>query len=232
MAMNADQGARTITRFNGRRLRLACSLIATCVAGIGAVAVIQASSQALAQEGVQPAQVQPLGSEEPGQSTTDPITNKQIELLQESGLIDEQSKVSEGLLLMARQLQQAQLVGQLLDVLGPDAMIEVTPGEFKSFANTPAGLQGRIDYLELMGQLQEARGGAGSSGGFDTFSGTGVNEIYGRSGDLSAVITVDGQQNTVATGDQLEDGTQVLSITTDKVELQNPDGSIRVLNAP
>ena len=120
-----------------RRLFGFCAGAAALLIGF---AVIQSAGPVSAQDGTQPALVQPPGSASPSQPTTDPITNEQIELLKESGLIEKQSKLSEGLLLMDRQLRQAQLVEQLLGVLGPDAEIEVTPGEFKSFANTPAGL--------------------------------------------------------------------------------------------
>jgi len=201
-------------------------------AGVTAVilgfAVTQPAGPASAQDGTQPMQQQPPGAASPGEPTTDPITNAQIELLKESGLIDKQSKLSEGLLLMQRQLQQAELVEQLISLLGPDAQIEVTPGEFKSFANTPAGLQQQIDYLKLQAELQAARQVAG----FGQETGTKVTEIFGRSNDLAAVITVDGRTAAVVAGDRLQDGTEVLNVTPEKVEIQRSDGTIEVLNAP
>jgi hypothetical protein len=50
--------------------------------------------------------------------------------------------------------------------------------------------------------------------------------------NLTAVISVDGQQNTVTTGDQLSNGSVVLNITPSKVELQAEDGRISELKAP
>ena len=94
----------------------------------------------------------------PGQAaapTPDAVTNSRIELLTDEGLIGRQSLLGEGLLLMERQLRQAQLVGQLLSVLGPDAEIEVAPGVFQSFADTPAGMRERIAFLELQAELAE-----------------------------------------------------------------------------
>jgi hypothetical protein len=201
-------------------------------AGVTAVilgfAVTQPAGPASAQDGTQPMQQQPPGAASPGEPTTDPITNAQIQLLKESGLIDKQSKLSEGLLLMQRQLQQAQLVEQLISVLGPDAQIEVAPGEFKSFANTPAGLQQQIDYLKLQGDLQEAR----LTTGLEQDTRTRITEILGQSNDLVAVISFDGRKRAVVPGDQLEDGTEILNITPEKVEIQRSDGTIEVLNAP
>jgi hypothetical protein len=227
MATNKVRNRRVSRRTATRRRSIAFGLCAGVTVAFLGFAVVQPAGPASAQDGTQPLQ-EPPGAASPGQTTTDPITNEQIELLKESGLIDKQSKLSEGLLLMQRQLQQAQLVGQLIEVLGPDAEIEVTPGQFKSFADTPAGLQERIDYLKLQADLQAAKLAVGV--GQDT--GSSIAEIFGRSGDLAAVITVDGRTKAVVPGDQLEDGTEVLSITPEKVELQKSDGSIEVLRAP
>lgn len=220
-----------------RRRRMFYVLAAAMGAGMLAVAALPSAGPASAQDPTQPGIQQPPGSGAPGQPTmdpitTDPITNEQIELLKESGLIEKQSELSEGLLLMDRQLRQAQLVEQLIQVLGPNAQIEVTPGEFKSFANTPAGLRQRLEYLKLQNDLQEAQSESGAAGFASSFSGTGVSQIYGSSGNLSAVIAVDGQQKTVESGDRLEDGSVILSISPEKVELQRADGTMEVLKAP
>jgi len=220
-----------------------CAGVTVAILGI---ALLQPAGPASAQDGTQPVQVQPPGSAPPGQATTDPITNEQIELLKESGLIDKQSKLSEGLLLMDRQLRQAALVEQLLAVLGPDAQIEITPGEFKSFADTPAGLQQRIDYLKLQGDLKAAGlqekidylkleadlKAAKQDAGIAEDAESKISEILGKSDDLSAVIALDGQQKTVGPGDKLADGSVILRITPEGVDLQKSDGTIEVLKAP
>lgn len=211
-----------------RGRRMLFGFCAGFAAVVVAFAVIQSAGPVSAQDGTQPGLVQPPGTAASGQQTTDPITNDQIELLKESGLIERQSKLSEGLLLMDRQLRQAQLIEQLLGVLGPDAAIEVTPGEFKSFADTPAGLQERIDYLKLKADLKAAELAIGVTEEAETE----ISEIFGKSGELSAVITSDGSSKTVAIGDRLADGTVILSITPEKVDLQKSDGTIKVLKAP
>lgn len=212
-----------------RRRRLAYGICAGVAAAFWVASVMPSAGPASAQDATQSGQVQPPGAPaQAAQPTTDPITNAQIELLKESGLIDQQSRLSEGLLLMERQLRQAQLVGQLIAVLGPDAQIEVTPGEFKSFADTPAGLQQRIEYLRLQKELQAAKAETGVA----QESPTEISEIYGKSDDLVAVITVDGRRRAVSLGDQLEDGTEVLSISAERVELQSSDGTLQVLKAP
>jgi hypothetical protein len=149
------------------------------------------AGQAMSQDATQvPLQPQPGTS--PGQPTADPISNEQIELLLEGGLIDQQSKLSEGILLMDRQLR----------------------------------------YLQLQRELEEAKAAVGGSVSFDMSGQTGVSQIYGQTGNLTAVISVDGQQNTVTTGDQLSNGSVVLNITPSKVELQAEDGRISELKAP
>ncbi|MCA3506564.1 MAG: hypothetical protein ACK5PT_06855 [Cereibacter sp.] len=216
-------------------LRLVYGLGAGVAAALLVAAVMPSAGPASAQDAAQPDPVRPAGAPaQAAQPTTDPITNEQIELLKESGLIDKQSRLSEGLLLMERQLRQAELVGQLLAVLGPDAQIEVTPGEFRSFADTPAGLQQRLAYMQLQAQIQAAslEEGGGFNSGIGQRTGTWIREIYGKSDDLVAVITLDGRPTAVATGDQLEDGSEVLSISAEMVELQRPDGTVQVLRAP
>jgi hypothetical protein len=228
MVTSKVRNRKVSRRTAARRQRILLGFCASATVAILALAVMQPAGPASAQDGTQPLAVQPPGSAAPGEPTTDPITNEQIELLRESGLIDKQSRLSEGLLLMDRQLRQAQLVEQLLAVLGPDAEIEVTPGEFKSFADTPAGLQERIEYLELQAELKVAKQAAG----VDEDAGSEISEIFGKSGDLSAVITLDGRSKAVAAGDKLADGSVILRITPDGVDLQKSDGTIEVLKAP
>jgi glucose/arabinose dehydrogenase len=153
----------------------------------------QAMSQDATQVPLQPqSPLQPQPGTPPAQPTADPISNEQIELLLEGGLIDQQSKLSEGILLMDRQLR----------------------------------------YLQLQRELEVAKEAVGGSVSFDMSGQSGVRQIYGQTGNLTAVISVDGQQNTVTTGDQLSNGSVVLNITPSKVELQAEDGRISELKAP
>jgi type IV pilus biogenesis protein PilP len=95
------------------------------------------------------------GSAAPTQITPDPITDEAIRLLQDDGLIARQQAINEGLLLMDRQLRQAQLVQQVLAVVGPGVPIEVSPGEFVDYSETPAGLRQQIDFMGLQIQLAQ-----------------------------------------------------------------------------
>lgn len=85
---------------------------------------------------------------------TDPITADSADLLDESGLLARQSRLGEGVLILERQLQHAEAVERLIDVLGPDAMIEVAPGEFLRFSDTPAGLRAKIEMVRLRRELE------------------------------------------------------------------------------
>lgn len=101
----------------------------------------------------QPAAPQPAPPPDPAQ---DPVTEAALQLLGESGLIARQAEISQSMILMERQIRQAELIKQLLEIYGPDAPIEVAPGEFRSFADTPAGLSQRIAQIELEKQLAAA----------------------------------------------------------------------------
>lgn len=85
----------------------------------------------------------------------DPISEQAARLLDSSGLIARQAALSQSLLLMERQIRQAELIRTLLSTLGPDAWIEVAPGEFRSFAETPVALRERIALVELEKQLED-----------------------------------------------------------------------------
>ena len=77
-----------------------------------------------------------VGFEEP---EYDPITEWKAALLEESGLLARQSEISESILLMERQIKQAELIARLMEINGPDAAIEIAPGKFKVFRETPVG---------------------------------------------------------------------------------------------
>jgi len=85
---------------------------------------------------------------------TDPITTEATELLDETGILARQSKLGEGVLILNRQLQHAEAIERLIQVLGPDAMIEVSPGEFLRFSDTPAGLRAQIEMARLRRELE------------------------------------------------------------------------------
>ena len=77
-----------------------------------------------------------VGFEEP---EYDPITEWKAALLEASGLLVRQSEISESILLMERQIKQAELIARLMEINGPDAAIEIAPGKFKVFRETPVG---------------------------------------------------------------------------------------------
>lgn len=203
--------------------------VAVSLAGLAAAAALSMQGSAWSQEATAIQQLQPPGAAPPGEATSDPITNEQIELLEQTGLIAKQSQLNEGLLLMQRQLQQAELVGQLLTVLGPMAEIEVTPGQFQRFNDTPAGLREQIAYMQLQIDLQNKEKELGV---FQSNGEAVITEIYGKTNDYTAVVKVGEQSETVVAGDQLADGSEVLSITPDEIRMQAKDGTIKVLNAP
>ena len=90
-------------------------------------------------------------------ATPDAVTNERIQQFALGGLIERQAALSEGLLLVDRQLRQMQLVEQILAAYGPEAQVEIAPGEFRSFRDTPAGMRQEIAHIDLQLQLAEKR---------------------------------------------------------------------------
>lgn len=95
-----------------------------------------------------------IGSAQEGGSS-DPVTAGAAELLEQSGVIVRQSRLGEGLLILERQLRHAEAIERLVNLLGPDAMIEVAPGQFRNFADTPAGIRARIELMRLEREYQD-----------------------------------------------------------------------------
>jgi type IV pilus biogenesis protein PilP len=88
--------------------------------------------------------------------TPDIVTDETIGLLRRDGLIARQAELNEGLVLMDRRLRQAQIVGQVMRVFGPDEPIEVAPGRFVDFSDTPEGMRQRIEMINLQLRLMES----------------------------------------------------------------------------
>ena len=88
----------------------------------------------------------------------DPITQAATKLLDETGVLDRQRRLSEAIVLMDQRLRFNSKLEEVLVALGPDAEIEVAPGIFRSYADTPAGMRARIAQAQLEQQLAEATG--------------------------------------------------------------------------
>lgn len=86
----------------------------------------------------------------------DPVTAAATNLVRDTGLIARQSDMGEGLLLMERQLNFAENVNQLISIMGPDVEIEVAPGVYQSYADTPAGRKAELELLRLEQEAQFA----------------------------------------------------------------------------
>ncbi len=96
----------------------------------------------------------------------DPLSRTKETTLLQSGLLWRHGEIADSIFLMERQLRQAELITQLLEILGPDALIEVAPGKFVSYANTPAGrrvaaemstetLRSEVEILEFQNRIAE-----------------------------------------------------------------------------
>lgn len=175
---------------------LAPSVIAT-----GALAQDQATPLMAAPPGGAPGETQDAPAPEP--ATPDTVTNERIQQFEMDGLIGRQAALSEGLLLMDRQLRQMQLVEQILAAFGPDAQVEIAPGEFRSFRDTPAGMRQEIAYIDLMLQLAEKRAELDevrSPSTPDDMFMAGMNGANGEAGTATAAVQPTTAPDSVALG--------------------------------
>jgi hypothetical protein len=86
----------------------------------------------------------------------DPITQRAIRLLDESGVIGRQRAMSESIIIMDQQLQFNAKIEELLIALGPDASIEVSPGVFATYKDTPAAIRAKIEHFKLQKELSDS----------------------------------------------------------------------------
>jgi len=85
-----------------------------------------------------------------------------------------QSEITASIMLLERQLRQAELIGKLMEIYGPESRIEMLPGQYRTFAGTPAGdrvaaeletlrYQRRMNQLRLEAEVEAAeRQGSGA----------------------------------------------------------------------
>ena len=174
----------------------------------------------------------------------DPVTESRIRVLADSGLLARQSELSESIMIMERQIRQAELLNKLMALKGPEATIEVAPGRFETFAGTPAGrrlaheieegeINARIRMLELRlkeAELEAALAAPGWNVRAEPIAPRretvrdsvapappvySVLEILGRNGIYSAVVDVGGRGLMVEEGAVLPDGSEVHSVDPD-----------------
>lgn|GEM_PF-2827519 len=93
----------------------------------------------------------------PEAAAIDPVTEAAARVLEQSGIIARQAEISESLILIDRQIRQAELIRTLLATLGPDAPVEIAPGVFRTFNDTPEALRQRIELVQLESQLADLR---------------------------------------------------------------------------
>ncbi len=103
------------------------------------------------------AHAQAVTTDPPAAAAVDPVTEAAARVLEQSGIIARQAEISESLILIDRQIRQAELIRTLLATLGPDAPVEIAPGVFRTFNDTPEALRQRIELVQLESQLAELR---------------------------------------------------------------------------
>jgi len=170
-----------------------------------------------------------------------------------ASLLMRQSEITASIMLLERQLRQAELIGKLMEIYGPESRIEMLPGQYRTFAETPAGervaaeletlrYQRRINQLRLEAEVEAAeRHGSGAGiPRVETVSVAGragvdeavtpvlrVHEISGVAGTYQARVTVGGTMMILMRGDIVEGLGDVTVVDRDGVVIRMKDGEIR-----
>ena len=176
----------------------------------------------------------------------DPITTGATELLDESGVLARQSRLGEGVLLLDRQLRHAEAIEKLIEVLGPDALIEVAPGEFLRFSDTPAGLRARLELMRLQRELDQMAAPVTPAAGAQPARSDGtelielidqrLNELTQTGADPDPGIGPEAQDRTLSVREIFGSGTNlsaILQYGPDRVRVRAGDslvGGLRIVS--
>ena len=174
-----------------------------------------------------------------------------------AGLLSRQSEITESILLLERQIRQAELIGRLLEIFGPDTRIEILPGQYISYADTPAGqkvaaelvvneYQRQITRLQMQAEIRSAenrlRGLQPSLPVTDSIAGipaisadqemdkpdVRIHEIGGLDGNYQAIISLDGIRRHVEAGDKIEGLGKIIDIGRSSLQLLSDGTSMRL----
>ena len=174
-----------------------------------------------------------------------------------AGLLSRQSEITESILLLERQIRQAELIGRLLEIFGPDTRIEILPGQYISYADTPAGqkvaaelaandYQRQITRLQMQAEIRSAenrlRGLQPSLPVTDSIAGipaisadqemekpdVRIHEIGGLDGNYQAIISIDGIRMYVEAGDNIEGLGKIIDIGRSSLQLLSDGTSMRL----
>ena len=179
----------------------------------------------------------------------DPITREMENELIATGLLSRHAEITESIFLMEQQLKQAQLIIGLMEILGPDIPIEISPGVFKNFRNTPAGnkiasemavetLESRAEIFDLemkvltaRKKIENAMNPLHSIAEYQAAKELETSdplprhepilrEIIGGEGNLQAIFSIGDKIVSFKRGDNLPTGEEVIQITREFVELE------------
>lgn len=177
-------------------------------------------------------------------TSPDQITAEHIDILRETGLIARQSAIAESIIIMERQLRQAELIQQLMKIYGPNTPIEIAPGEYKTFGTTPAGrkISAEIEVAETMSRIRllELKSTEDELTNINPDKDIPLQfsqeitlnqsnnapiwpklmEIFGTDGDLRASLLFDNEEIIASSGDILPDGSNVVLINNKSVLLK------------
>lgn len=182
-------------------------------------------------------------------ATADAVTGERIDTLLETGLIARQSAIAESIIIMERQLRQAELISELMALFGPDQPIEIAAGEYRSFGETPAGrrIAAEIEEAELSANIRLLELRAVETALLNTLEPQGslsiagdelppafadahasrappeLLEILGINGEFRASFLVGGDTVNARPGDTLPDGSTIESMSGDTVLLRYGD---------
>lgn len=178
----------------------------------------------------------------------DPLTREKEKVIITTGLLSRHAEITESIYLMEQQLKQAQLIIELMEILGPNVPIEISPGKFKNFSDTPAGkriasemaiaaLKGRADLFDLemkvitAGQkIENALKPQAEIVEFEDNQQTKaretkpvpeprLREIIGGEGNLQAIFSLGDEIVSLKEGEKLPTGEELIQITQEFVEL-------------
>jgi hypothetical protein len=203
-----------------------------------------------------PAAPAPQAEELAFEPLPDVVTEEEVNLLLEGGIIQRQQQIANALLLIDREVRLADQAKELMARYGPDVDIPVGPNQYINMGDTPVGMQSRIDYIKLqmdlleqqtafsdaqamevlMTQLEsivtDEQGMLEQQGaladGPELVTEDDLIEISGAAGNYIAQIAWQGGRIAARAGDELPTGQRVVRVAMTSITVENADGEQQV----
>lgn len=170
-----------------------------------------------------------------GPASVDPVTQENIDVLTESGIIERQAKIGQDILIIEREIRRVKQVQELMELIGYEGVIALYPEMADVVKGSPLEVRARLRQAELERDLDEVLNPEADSTPSRSVSGDGSGEgseeaptglmdapIAPRPGDASDGARTSGEQDFTAALEEARQ--QIMSEMQAELDRRNDPG--------